>query len=44
MSGIRKAITDLSRACSPERVFDTIAITVVQAQALEASIKTDRLD
>lgn len=42
--GLEKAITDLSRACSPERVFDTIAITVVQAQALEASIKTDRLD
>lgn len=33
--GLEKAITDLSRACSPERVFDTIAITVVQAQALE---------
>lgn len=33
--GLEKAITDLSRACSPERVFDTIAITAVQAQALE---------
>lgn len=32
--GLEKAITDLSRACSPERVFDTIAITVVQAQSL----------
>lgn len=33
--GLEKAITDLSRACSPERVFDTIAMTVVQAQSLE---------
>lgn len=33
--GLEKAITDLSRACSAERVFDTIALTVVQAQALE---------
>lgn len=33
--GLEKAITDLSRACSVERVFDTIALTVVQAQALE---------
>lgn len=33
--GLEKAITDLSRACSAERVFDTIALTVVQAQDLE---------
>lgn len=33
--GLEKAITDLSRACTPERVYDTIALTVVQAQALE---------
>ena len=33
--GLERAITDLSRACSAERVFDTIALTVVQAQALE---------
>ena len=41
--GLEKAITDLSRACSPERIFDTIAMTVVQAQALEEQ-KTDRPD
>lgn len=39
--GLEKAITDLSRACSAERVFDTIALTVVQAQALEKNEKTD---
>ena len=36
--GLERAITDLSRACSPERVFDTIAITVVQAQSLKNKI------
>lgn len=30
--GLEKPINDLSRACSAERVYDTIAITAVQAQ------------
>ncbi|HJJ06905.1 MAG: phosphate acyltransferase [Clostridia bacterium] len=30
--GLEKPINDLSRACSVERVCDTIAITAVQAQ------------
>ena len=41
--GLNKAVTDLSRACSPERVFDTIAMTCVQAQALN-KMKADEKD
>ena len=40
--GLNKAITDLSRACSPERVFDTIAITCVQAQALNKAVTEEK--
>lgn len=40
--GLNKAITDLSRACSPERVFDTIALTCVQAQALNKAVNEEK--
>ncbi len=40
--GLNKAITDLSRACSAERVFDTIAITCVQAQALNKAVTEEK--
>lgn len=40
--GLNKAITDLSRACSAERVFDTIAITCVQAQALNKAVNEEK--
>ena len=40
--GLNKAITDLSRACSAERVFDTIAITCVQAQALNNAVNEEK--
>lgn len=40
--GLNKAITDLSRACSAERVFDTIALTCVQAQALNKAVNEEK--
>lgn len=40
--GLNKAITDLSRACSVERVFDTIALTCVQAQALNRMVTDEK--
>ncbi|MCP3661335.1 MAG: phosphate acetyltransferase [Gammaproteobacteria bacterium] len=37
LQGLRKPANDLSRGCSDEDIFNAIAVTVVQAQAVEST-------